>query len=219
MLDIEPQKRERDVAAAQLDWRERRRTIVGKVVDLYLAKPWPNISIEAVAEHAGMSFWQAYYAFDGQEDVYRAVVGRLIAGVEKTIRTAPSDTDTVRGTIADYIDWAAKLFLRADYRNLVFLEMRDGPSEPWLVMNIDSKIRRPLRTSLERRIIAAGERHGLSLVCESAAITRSLTVLEANTALVGLLAHGCVEDRAIEAEKRKAVTEIWRATRSAESVF
>lgn len=217
MLDIGPQRASRRAAAPTVDWRRRRQQIVERVTDLYLERPWINISIETVAERAGLSFWQVYHSFDGQEDVYRAVVGRLLASIEVEIDAAPRASDTVRATIVDYVDCITTLYLSDDYRGLVFLELRDGPSEPWLAMNVRCRIRKRIRTGLESRIAAAGRRHGLSIVCDGEILERSLAALEANTALTSLLVESVVQDRTTETAKAKVVTDIWRAARNSEN--
>ncbi|WP_299322158.1 hypothetical protein [Parasphingopyxis sp.] len=219
MLDAESSIAPRGSVEPVVDWRSRRREIVERVTGVYLEKPWQSITIEAVAERSGMSFWQVYYSFDGQEDVYRAVAGRLIANIEAQIDTAPQCADTVRDTIAQYIGWLSALFLSVDYRNLAFLKLRDGPSEPWLVINIRRRIRHRLRKALESRIAGAGGKHGLSIICDSEAINRALAVLEANTAFASLASEAKVEDRSVDMAKAVAVSEIWQAARTTESAI
>ncbi len=218
MLDVDSQKRPDRADGAIVDWQSRRQHIVENVTELYIERPWVNVSIEAIADRADLSFWQVYYSFDGQEDVYRAVVGRLFANIEAQLDAAPRASDTVRGTIADLVDWIETLFLSTDYRRLIFLKLRDGPSEPWLAMNFQRKIRDRVHAALEAQISAAGRNHGLSILCDTDSIKLSVARLEAATALINLVDEIGAQSLRTDRDKATAITDIWHSARSNESL-
>lgn len=198
-----------------VDWRTRRCEITERVSDMYIERPWINISMEAVAERAGISCWQVYRSFDGQEDIYRAVVGKLLADVESAIAIPPKAQDSVCEYISAYTCWLVDLLVARRYCDLAYLNLRDGPSEPWLIMNFSRRIRAPLYRRLETEIVAIGRKHDLSLRCDRIAIRGALAGLEASATLTILLTGK--PSAGLGDLIGRAKTELWRAIRHEQS--
>lgn len=131
---------------------------------LYLERPWSAVSIEEIAEHLSLSYWQIYYSFDCREDIYRAAVSLLVQGVRRKVQSAPPAASSVNRTVHRYVRHVAAVVGSDTYRNLLFLCIRDGQSDPWVKTQFEQQIAEPLRAGLEEAIARSGERLGLELV-------------------------------------------------------
>lgn len=175
---------------SSVDWQMRRLTIATDVLDLYLEKPWPNVSIEDIAERLSVSYWQVYYSFDGQADIYRAAIGRLIDTIAAKITVTPGIRPSVNQTIQHYVRYAADVVDSDAYQKLLFLCLRDEHTDPWVKSAYENRIAEPLRQGLEDAVSRAGDDNDLKLIMLHDVRDRYLTMLEATLALPKLLNHG-----------------------------
>ena len=195
-----------------IDWQERREDIAARALPLYVARPWTTVSIDEIAEDLGIGYWQVYYSFDGQEDVYRASATRLIDDLAMRIADAPAARDSVNRTIQSYIRHAADIVGSEPYQQLLFLRLRDGPSDPWIRMAYENRIAEPLCKGLEDAVTHAGEQHDLKIVILHGICERFLTMLEAALALPKLLQYGDFVDQMFDRTIVTVTKEVFAAT-------
>jgi AcrR family transcriptional regulator len=195
-----------------IDWRKRREDIAIGALALYLERPWPNVGIEEIAERLGISYWQVYYSFDGQEDVYKAAVDRLIDRLAHRIAQAPVPGASVNRTIHAYVRHAAAIVGSESYAQLVFLAMRDEHTDLWVKAAYEKKIAGPLRQGLEIAVKHAGHKAGLDMIVLHGASDRYLTMLETALALPRLLRRDEFADGNFEKAIAETAKEVWSAT-------
>ena len=199
-------------ARTSIDWQGRREAIADGVLPLYITRPWAAVSIDEIAEHLGISYWQVYYSFDGQEDVYRACVTRLIDSVTKHIAKAPVPAGSVNRTIQNYVRHAADIVGSDAYQQLLFLRLRDEHTDPWIRTAYENRIAEPLRQGLEDAVTRAGKQHDLNIVILHGARERSLTMLEAALALPKLLQRTDFVDEMFDRTVSAVTKEVFTAT-------
>lgn len=170
-----------------VDWRRRRAEITRAAMPLYLERPWPSVPLEEICERAGISYWQVYYSFDGQEDIYRAAVTALIDALADMVAAAPGADPTVSRTIQCHVRHAAAAVHSKAYRDLLFLCLRDAHAEPWIATAYEHRIAEPLRKGLEDAVTESGARNGMTLVMLHGVRERYLAMLEATLAIPKLL--------------------------------
>ena len=195
-----------------IDWQERRREIADNALPLYLERPWPNVSIEDVARESEMSFWQVYYSFDGQEDVYRAAVMRLFDKLSNAFAGQKEPDETILQTIRTFVDHVAAIVQTADYRNLLYLRVRDEPTERWLGIYYERKIVQPLMHGLHQAIATSGQRQGMEIGVDEPICRRSFASLEASLSLPGLLQRNGLDEEFCEEAIRNSSKRIWAGT-------
>lgn len=203
---------EKRTTGKAIDWQERREEIAANVLPLYIARPWAAVSINDMAENLGISYWQVYYSFDGQEDVYRTCVARLIDTVAKRIEKAPAPLASVNRTIQDYIRHAADIVGSDAYQHLLFLRLRDEHTDPWIRTAYENRIAEPLRKGLEDAVTHAGKQHNLKIVILHGVRERCLTMLEAALALPKLLQHNDFVDQTFDRTVAAVAKEVFTAT-------
>ncbi|MEM8694759.1 MAG: hypothetical protein AAGE05_01905 [Pseudomonadota bacterium] len=195
-----------------VDWQGRRAKIATAVLDLYLERPWPNVGIEEIAERLGIGYWQVYHSFDGQEDMYRAAVTRLVDTLADTLAERPKPCSSINRTIQNYVRYAADIVSMPAYGKLLFLCLRDEHTDPWVKSAYETGIAEPLRRNLETEVAAAGRRNDLRLVMVHNAPNLFLTTLEANLALPKLLRNDAVAQEHIAQTIAAATKQIFSAT-------
>ncbi|WP_299322162.1 hypothetical protein [Parasphingopyxis sp.] len=204
--------RPRPSTGSVIDWKKRRRTVAEKALPLFLNRPWPNVSIADVADQADMSFWQIYYSFDGQEDIYRASVGLLIDAVAETCATPPDAQARVLDTIHSFIDFAASAMQTQGYRELLYLRIRDESNEPWLGIQYRRRIATPLIESLKSAISQSGHSQDLDVTIDDQCCRDTLASLEAALAFPALLQDHGLDDESSHQAIRTSARKIWTGT-------
>ena len=169
------------------NWQKRRRKIASGVRSLYLQRSWPTVPIEDIAKHLGISYWQVYHSFDGQEDIYRAAVSGLAESLSHDIARAPAPQPSAHRTIREYIRFSADIIGDERYRQLLFLTIRDAASDPWVSRCYETNVAAPLRLGLENSVARSGELSGLHIVLLHQTGERFLAKLEAMLALPKML--------------------------------
>ncbi|QLC24756.1 TetR/AcrR family transcriptional regulator [Parasphingopyxis algicola] len=195
-----------------IDWRKRRQEIADRALPLFLARPWANVTVEDIAAETGLSFWQIYYSFDGQEDVYRTSVTRLFDRLAKRVADRPEPGKTVLETVRKHVDFTAGILRDRSYRQILYLRIRDEPMEPWLSIQYRKKIAVPLIRNVKSAVSEAGNRQGLSIAVDDECCRQMLASLEARIAFPSLLHSEEIDtqssDRAVDSSART----LWAAT-------
>ncbi len=195
-----------------INWQERRRDIADSALPLFLSRPWPNVSIEEIGAKSDMSFWQVYYSFDGQEDVYRATIMRLYEKLAEEFAAQPAPAPTIQQTISDFVDHVALIVQSPRYRQLLYLRVRDERMEPWLGIQHEKRIVRPLITALEQAIESSGQRRGMAIAVDEQCCRSTFASLEASLSLPRLLQNGGLGEDFCQQTIRTSSKKIWAGT-------
>ncbi|RED16309.1 TetR/AcrR family transcriptional regulator [Parasphingopyxis lamellibrachiae] len=195
-----------------INWQTRRAAIADGVLDLYLEKPWPNVSIDDIAERLGTSYWKIYYSFDGQEDIYRAAINRLVDTITNRDSFTAHSKLSVSQSIQEYIRYAAGIVGSDEYRKLLFLCLRDQHTNPFVKAAYNQKIAEPLCQGLENTIAQAGSRNGLDLYVLHGERDAYLTRLEATLALPKLLGRDNFPNTQFENTVATTAKQVFAAT-------
>lgn len=202
-----------------IDWKKRRRTVAGKALPLFLNRPWPNVTIADIAAEADMSFWQIYYSFDGQEDVYRAAVALLIDEVADMLAARPDAEGTVLETVNRFVELAGRALQSQSYRQLLYLRIRDEPTEPWLGIQYRRKIAAPLIEGLKSAISQSGRLQGLDIAIDDDCCRQTFASLEASLAFPALLEDRGPDDELSRHVIHTSARKIWAGTYNTEEAI
>lgn len=113
----------------RLDYDERRRQILDAATELFLQRPYSQVSITDIAESAGVARGLLHHYFDSKRDLYLDVVRRVASstGVPLPVTTAPPDAsdrgwtravDALLGFVADNTDlWLTSVMLGGPERD------------------------------------------------------------------------------------------------------
>ncbi|QLC23039.1 TetR/AcrR family transcriptional regulator [Parasphingopyxis sp. CP4] len=202
----------RDSPRSAIDWQERRRDIADNALPLFLSRPWPNVSIEEIGAECDMSFWQVYYSFDGLEDVYRAAIMRLFENLSEEFAAQPEPAATIQQTISDFVDHVAAIVQSPRYRQLLYLRVRDERIEPWLGIQHEKRIVRPLIIALGTAIETSGHRMGMEIAVDEQCCRRTLASLEANLSLPRLLQDDGLDEDFCQQAIRSSSKKLWAGT-------
>jgi AcrR family transcriptional regulator len=170
--------------------------------------------VEEIAAETDLSFWQIYYSFDGQEDVYRASVMRLFERLAERIANRPGPGETVLETVKRHVDFTAQILRDRSYRQILYLRIRDEPMEPWLGIQYRKKIAVPLIENLKVAVSEAGNRQGLSIAVDDECCRRMLASLEARIAFPSLLNSEEIDVQSSEQAVDSSARKLWAATYS-----
>src|SRR5690349_1633751 len=97
--------------------------VLDAALALGLRHPKHEVAVEAIAEQAGMTFWQAYRCFSNQENLYRAAISRLVAQIESGLEASPRDANNVFEAIRLYVRFAAQWVQQDAYVRYIQITM------------------------------------------------------------------------------------------------
>jgi AcrR family transcriptional regulator len=171
----------------QIDQAERAHQIADAALALYLENPRNSVTLEAIAEQAGLSYWQVYRFHCNTKTLFRAAISRLVRRIETGLRAAPSEAPSVSEGVRRYTAFAAQFMRDEAYAQFIYLLIRERCAEPMLEEAYESRIARALRSGLERIVRHAGGKHGLIILLGAAATRDFVKSLEAEFVLPKLL--------------------------------
>jgi AcrR family transcriptional regulator len=171
----------------QIDKAARADQVADAALALYLDNPRDAVTFEAIAERAGLNYWQVYRFHGNAKTLFRAAVCRLIQRIEAELRAAPSDAPSVSEGIRRYTAHVAGIMQDEAYANFAYLLIRDRCVEPLLEEAYEGRIVRALCGGLEKIVRNAGLKHGLIILLGSASTREFVKSLEAEFVLPKLL--------------------------------
>ena len=74
----------------QIDKAARADQVADAALALFLAHPRDAVTFEAIAERAGLNYWQVYRFHGNARTLFRAAVSRLIQPNEARLRQRPA---------------------------------------------------------------------------------------------------------------------------------
>ena len=171
----------------QIDKAARADQVADAALALFLDNPRDAVTFEAIAERAGLHYWQVYRVHGNAKTLFRAAVSRLVQRIESGLRAAPAEAPSVSEGVRRYTAFAAEIMQDAAYAQFAYLLIRDRCVEPMLEEAYEGRIARALRGGLEKVVRNAGLKHGLIILLGAAATRDIVKSLEAEFVLPKLL--------------------------------
>ena len=171
----------------QIDKAARADQVADAALALFLEHPRDAVTFEAIAERAGLNYWQVYRFHGNARTLFRAAVSRLVQRIESALRAAPAEAPSVSEGVRRYTAFAAELMQDEAYAQFAYLLIRDRCVEPMLEEAYEGRIARALRGGLEKIVRNAGLKHGLIILLGAAATRDFVKGLEAEFVLPKLL--------------------------------
>jgi AcrR family transcriptional regulator len=171
----------------QIDKAARADQVADAALALFLEQPRDAVTFEAIAERAGLNYWQVYRFHGNARTLFRAAVSRLVQRIETGLLAAPAEAPSVSEGVRRYTAFAAELMQDEAYAQFAYLLIRDRCVEPMLEEAYDGRILRALRGGLEKIVRNSGLKHGLIILLGDAATRDFVKSLEAEFVLPKLL--------------------------------
>jgi AcrR family transcriptional regulator len=171
----------------QIDKAARADQVADAALALFLDSPRDAVTFEAIAERAGLNYWQVYRFHGNAKTLFRAAVARLVQRIEAAMRAAPVEAPSVSEGVRRYTAFAAGIMQEEAYAQFAYLLIRDSCVEPMLEEAYEGRIARALRGGLEKIVRNAGLKHGLIILLGAAATRDFVKSLEAEFVLPKLL--------------------------------
>jgi AcrR family transcriptional regulator len=171
----------------QIDKAARADQVADAALALFLDGPRDAVTFEAIAERAGLNYWQVYRFHGNAKTLFRAAVSRLVQRIETGLRGAPSEATSVSEGVRRYTAFVADIMRDEAYAQFAYLLIRDRCVEPMLEEAYEGRIVRALRGGLEKAVRNAGLKHGLIILLGAAATREFVKSLEAEFVLPKLL--------------------------------
>lgn len=171
----------------QIDKAARADQVADAALALFLDNPRDAVTFEAIAERAGLNYWQVYRFHGNAKTLFRAAVSRLVQRIEAALRAAPAEAPSVSEGVRRYTAFAAEIMQDEAYAQFAYLLIRDRCVETMLEEAYERRIARALRAGLEKIVRNAGLKHGLIILLGAAATRDFVKSLEAEFVLPKLL--------------------------------
>src|SRR5436305_4766568 len=136
--------------ARQIDKAARADQVADAALALFLEHPRDAVTFEAIAERAGLNYWQVYRFHGNARTLFRAAVSRLVQRIETGLRAAPGEAASVSEGVRRYTAFASELMQDEASAQFAYLLIRDRCVEPMLEEAYDCRIRRTLRVCLAK---------------------------------------------------------------------
>ena len=195
---------------------QNRHRMIEEVAGLLVDRPFEQLSFNGIAEACGISLWALRYNFDNVDRLFRAVAHHLIEKVLEQARCEAPVSAVVVDSIADYARFVAELVQRPDYRDLLYLVLRNGRHHEWLRSAYQQRVVGRICADLAERIRRSGERHGLNIVLRDHAAQRFHRRIETELVLSTFLPSPAERE---PVDLDKLLKEIVRETFEATYVF
>lgn len=155
---------------------------------LLLEQPFAAFTREALVRESGVKYTQVRSYFSDIDWLKRRAAERLFVPVRAALENAPRPAArSVHQAIRDYLGAVAELIESAEYRALLRMVVREGPTEPWLRALYEEQVVEVYARELVRRIEEAGRRYDTHLSVKPGAAFASLRRLELALAVPSIL--------------------------------
>jgi len=173
--------------ARHIDKAARADLAADAALAMFLEQPREAVTIEALAERAGLTYWQVHRFHGNAGNLFRAAIARLIQKVESRLNSAPSDALSMNEGIRRYTAFAAEVMQDEAYAQFVYLLIRDRHVEPMLEEAYDGRIAGPLRRGLEKLVRSFGLDRDMMILLGANSSWEFVKSLEAEFVLPRLL--------------------------------
>ena len=154
---------------------------------MLLELPREAVTLEALAERAGLTYWQVHRVHGNAGNLYRAAIARLVQRIEGRLGDAPGQARSVADGVRNYTAFVAQVMQDEAYADFVYLLIRDRCVEPMLEEAYGRRIAGPLRAGLERLVRTFGLNQGVMILLGANSSREFVKSLEAEFVLPRLL--------------------------------
>lgn len=194
-----------------------REQIRAAALPLFLERPVTDLTLRAVAEAMGASFWPVYRQYETREALYRAAVTPLLETVAAGAARMPRVTTSVGAAVHACVRHAVDLMQRSRYRDVFFLLLRDGASQDWIEPIYRERIVGTLVRGFDAAVRKAGDQHDMVIGIRPGVSQRVIRTLESTILVPRLLPNSVpLSDEELTAARQAAVNTLMAATYAVE---
>jgi AcrR family transcriptional regulator len=162
--------------------------LVGCAARLLLAHPFASFTREALVQESGVKYTQVRSYFSDIDWLKRRAAERLFVPVRAALEAASRpNARSAHNAVRDYLGATAELIESSEYRALLRMIIREGPTEPWLRALYEEQVVDIYARELLRRIEEAGRNYDTHLSLKPGAAFASLRKLELALAVPSIL--------------------------------
>src|SRR3954466_5859278 len=107
--------------ALQIEKAARADQAADAALAMLLERPREAVTIGALSERAGLTYWQVHRVHGNSGNLYRAAVARLIQRVETRLSAPPGDALSIAEGVRRYTAFAAQIVQDEAYAQFVYL--------------------------------------------------------------------------------------------------
>ena len=144
-------------------------------------------TVRDVAKAGKVSPSWIYYWYGNIDTLYRLAIKSRVSQLASVLNWSSAHDGTVRATVQDFAQVCAQLFASDRYRRLLYLVVRDGPHNPWLIKAHQELILDKAKATLASTVSKAGALSGLCLDIRASAAHAFVTRFQNDLALPMLL--------------------------------
>jgi AcrR family transcriptional regulator len=146
-----------------------------------------KVTVRQIVKAGGVPTNSLYYWYGDMDTLYRLAVTDHIAALKDELEWAPDPALSVRAALVDYARTCASVLGSDAYQRLLYLVVRDGAAQPWLVKKHQSEILDFIQATLARLVARTGRANGVQLEIRSSAGRAFVKRLQSELALPMLL--------------------------------
>src|SRR3954447_26657932 len=146
-----------------------------------------KVTVRQIVKAGGVPTNSLYYWYGDIDTLYRLAVTDHIAALKDELEWSPDPALSVRAALVDYARTCATVLGSDAYQRLLYLVVRDGAAQPWLVKKHQSEILDFVQATLARLVARTGRANGVQLEIRSSAGRAFVKRLQSELALPMLL--------------------------------
>jgi AcrR family transcriptional regulator len=157
------------------------------VFGLYSEPGGGKVTVRQIVKAGGVPTNSIYYWYGDIDTLYRLAATDQITALREELDWSLDPALSVRAALLDYARTCADAFGSEAYQRLLFLVVRDGAAQPWLVKKHQSELLDFVQATLARLVAKAGRANGAQLEIRSSAARAFVKRLQAELALPMLM--------------------------------
>ena len=146
-----------------------------------------GLTLQGVSEATGVSLWALRYSFDNVERLFRGVVASYVERIVERLRFDRPARSSVIDTVQDYAEFLAAAMQSEEYRDFLYLVIRNGGDHEWLREAYEGRVVGIIARDLERLVLASGKSHGSTILLKDGAANRFAKRIELELVLPAFL--------------------------------
>ena len=166
------------MTVARLQRAEARDRLVDGAIALMAEKTFASVTVEDLANRAGIGFWSTYRALPTRDQIFRMATLRLARRALDGF-SPNSASGSVVDAIRTFTTELVNRMTEQDYPLLLAVLVRESNANEWLKEMYEDEIVRPVSRALENVVRGAGERLGTIVLLQPDASRQFIMQLEA----------------------------------------
>ena len=154
---------------------------------LYSEPGGGKVTVRQIVKAGGVPTNSLYYWYGDIDTLYRLAISDHIAALQGELSWSHDPALTVRAALLDYARTCAATFGSEAYQRLLYLVVRDGAAQPWLVKKHQAEIIDFVQANLGRVVARAGRANGAPLEIRASAGRAFVKRLQGELALPMLM--------------------------------